>query len=516
MKDVARDRKFWLLVFLSVVLLVVPNGLYSAFDKDEPKYLEAAHEMVKSGDYITPYYNYEYRFDKPILVYWLIVAGYKLYGIGEFGGRFFVSIFGVALVLLLYLWVRKWKGEDFAFWTSLILLSLLDFVVMASVAMPDIVLAFFMSASLMAFYNGYHEKKKRCYLAAFAAAGFATLTKGPVGLALPGLVAVVYLILRRDLRKTFREIPWLSGFAVFTAIVAPWYGAILEKHGYLFFKDFIVFHNLERFTSKIPGHPTQWWYYLVNYPWMFLPFSFIFPFAVYRFWKERERTLTDDFLMYAAVWFAVVCGFFQIAHTKLAHYLLPSFPAFAILVCWYVKNYKNKIPYYLTVVFLAVLAVVIPVLLLVKGLPVVAAVMVLPLTVSLFFVLKTKEPYKPLVSGFLITLILFKWITLPVLQPYRAKPFVGKELKRLKMANPSVSVYSLAYTSPEIVYYYGEGKIPQIGFKRAENLLKKGDVFIVTRKNRLKKLHVPYRIVDEKEELLTRHRLVIITSGGEK
>ena len=73
-----KDKRFWILALISIVLLVLPNGLYSAFDKDEPKYLEAAWEMVKTGDYITPYYNYEYRFDKPILVYWLVALGYKI------------------------------------------------------------------------------------------------------------------------------------------------------------------------------------------------------------------------------------------------------------------------------------------------------------------------------------------------------------------------------------------------------------------------------------------------------
>ncbi|WP_457569676.1 ArnT family glycosyltransferase [Desulfurobacterium sp.] len=516
MNKILKDKKFLILAFLSVILLVLPNGFYSAFDKDEPKYLEAAHEMVKSGDYITPYYNYEYRFDKPILVYWLIVAGYKLFGVNEFGGRFFVSLFGVALVLLLYLWLKKWKDEEFAFWSSLILLSLLDFIVMSSAAMPDIVLAFFISASLMAFYNAYHEKRKRCYLAAFAAAGFATLTKGPVGLGLPGLVAVIYLVLRRDLIKTFKEIPWFSGFALFTVIVAPWYAAILKKHGYLFFRDFIIFHNIERFTSKIPGHPTEWWYYLANYPWMFLPFSIVFLFAIYRFWKDRKKIFVDDLLMFSAVWFIVVCGFFQIAHTKLAHYLLPSFPAFAVLTAYYVKNYKEKLPYYLTVILLLILVFTVPAALILKGLPLVAAVMVLPIALSVFFILKSDEPYKPLVFGFLSAMILFKWVTLPVLEPYRAKPFIGKELKEMKLRNPKISVYSLAYTSPEIVYYYGEGKIPQIGFKKASELLRKRNILIVTRENRLKRLKVPYKVLDTKQELLTKHKLVIITSGEKK
>ncbi|WP_456396203.1 ArnT family glycosyltransferase [Desulfurobacterium sp.] len=516
MNNILKDKKFLILAFLSVILLVLPNGFYSAFDKDEPKYLEAAHEMIKSGDYITPYYNYEYRFDKPILIYWLIVAGYKIFGVNEFGGRFFVSLFGVALVLLVYLWLKRWKNGEFAFWSSLILLSLLDFIIMSSVAMPDVVLTFFISVSLMAFYNAYHQKSRKYYLVAFAAAGFATLTKGPIGLGLPGLVAVIYLVLRRDLIRTFKDIPWFSGFALFTLIVAPWYAAIFEKHGYLFFRDFIIFHNIERFTSKIPGHPTEFWYYLANYPWMFLPFSVVFLFAIYRFWKDRKKIFVDDLLMFSLVWFIVVCGFFQIAHTKLAHYLLPSFPPFAVLTAYYVRNYKEKLPYYLTAALLFVLVFAVPAVLVLKGLPVVAAVIVLPIALSIFFILKSNEPYRPLVFGFLSAMILFKWVTLPMLEPYRAKPFIGEELKKMKLRNPDISVYSLAYTSPEIVYYYGMGRIPQVGFKKASELLKEKNVLIVTRKNRLNKLKVPYRVLEVRQELLTNHKLVIITSGEKR
>ncbi len=508
-----KRRNLLLLLILSFTLLVLPNGLYSAFDKDEPKYLEAAYEMVKSGDYITPHYNYEYRFDKPILIYWLIALGYKIFGVNTFGGRFFVSLCGVLTVLLLYWWLCRWKSERFAFWSSLVLLSLLDFIVMSSVAMPDIVLTFFITASLIFFFEGYHRKNRNYYRLAFLFSGLATLTKGPVGLVLPGLVAVVYLILRRDLIKTLKEIPWFSGLGIYLAVVLPWYGAILYKHGYQFFRDFIIFHNIHRFVGKIPGHPTEWWYYLANYFWLYLPFSLIFPFAVYYLFK-RKRILADTILEFSTVWFFTVVLFFQIAHTKLAHYLLPSFPPFAVITTWYLFNLKERISLYLTAFLFTTLALAGGVFWMLKHWPLIGLLFLIPPLVGMWWAVWTKDALKPITAGFLTGMFLFKWVTLPSLEPLRAKPFIGKEVAELKERCSKCRVVFLDFSSPEIVFYYRKGKLSDLNVKTVEKLLEsKTPVLVITRENRLKKLKgVRFFKIDERRELLTKHSIVVISN----
>jgi 4-amino-4-deoxy-L-arabinose transferase-like glycosyltransferase len=511
-----KDKRFWILVVISLLLLVLPNGFYSAFDKDEPKYLEAAREMIESGDYVTPYYNYEYRFDKPILVYWLIVLGYKFFGLNEFGGRFFISLSGILTVLLLFWWLSRHKEKDFAFWTSLILLSLLDFIVMASVAMPDALLTLFITASLVFFFEGYHRKSEKFYLLAFASSGLATLTKGPVGLVLPGLIAIIYLVLRRDLIRTLKEIPWLKGFAIYFLIVTPWYAAILKKHGYQFFKDFIIFHNIHRFTSKVPGHPTEWWYYIANYFWLFLPWSFFFPFAVHKLWKEKLN-ITDDVLSFVSVWFFTVVLYFQIAHTKLAHYLLPSFPAFAVIVTWYVRKYREKLPYLITTGTFFLLTVAAVTFFIYKEWKLIGLTTLLPAVLGALLSFNRKD-YKPLLSGFVGTMIAFKWLTLPSLEPLRAKPSVGREIREIAEKNPKFSFFFLNYTSPEIVYYYRKGKLESINPKKAkELLLDDKPVVIVTRENRLKHLKgIKYYVWDKKKELITKHNIVVISNVPEE
>ncbi len=507
-----KDRRFWILLLLSLLLLVLPNGLYYAFDKDEPKYLEAAWEMVKSGDYITPYYNYQLRFDKPILIYWLIALGYKLFGVNEFSGRLFPSLCGVLTVLLLYWWIKRLKGEKFAFVSSLILLTSLDFIVMSSVAMPDVALTLFISATLISFFTGYKEGKRNYYNLAFLFAGLATLTKGPVGLVLPGLIAVIFLIFQRSLIKTLKEIPWATGIGLYLLVVFPWYGAVFLKHGKEFFMDFIVFHNIHRFTGKIPGHPTQWWYYLVNYFWLYFPWSLIFPFAVIRLLKDKE-VITEEILTFSTVWFFTVFAFFQIAHTKLAHYLLPSFPAFSVITAWYVGKYREKVPYALTTALVLVVGALGVAFWLYKGWPLTGTLFLLPSLAGALYSLY-RVNYKGLAYGFLIGMLAFKWITLPSLQPLRAKEAIAKEVKELKGKCKDLKVVFFDYTSPEIVYAYRLGQVKDLGKKEILKLLKgKEPVVVITRENRLKKLKgVKFRVIDKKKELLTNHSLVVISN----
>ena len=508
-----KRKGFFLLLLISALLLLLPNGLYSAFDKDEPKYLEAAYEMVKTGDYVTPYYNYEYRFDKPILTYWLIALGYKVFGVNEFGGRFFVSIFGVLTVLIFYLWIAKYKSEKFAFWSSLILLSLLDFIVMSSVAMPDVILTFFITATLVSFFEGHHRKNPNFHRLAFLFSGLATLTKGPVGFVLPAVAAVVYLTIRRELKAGLRSIPWFSGILIYLTVVLPWYAAVLEKHGYQFFKDFILFHNVHRFFGKIPGHPTSWWYYFANYFWLYLPWVFFFPFALYRLFKGKDF-LHEPLLEFSAVWFFSVFLFFQAAHTKLAHYLLPSFPPFALITSWYLESCREKLPIYLTALYFSLLFAAGVGFWIYKEWPLWGALfLIFPLMGSIF-ALKSGRALKPITVSFLAGMAIFKWVTLHSLQPFRAKPEIGKKLAALKEKYPNSQVAFFDYTSPEIVFYYRKGKLPDLNREKTEEVLKSSrPAFVVTRKNRLKRLkNVKFNVVETKKELLTNHYLVILSN----
>ena len=506
MRKVSALSPVVLLGILAFLVLVVPNGLYSAFDKDEPKYLEASYEMVKTGDYITPRYNYELRFDKPILVYWLISLGYKVFGVNEFGGRFFVSLFGVLTVILVYLWLRE--DRKLALWSALVLLSLVDFAVMASTAMPDIVLTFFISASIISFYFGF-------YVLSAVFSGLAVITKGPVGVVIPSMVLALYLVMKRRFKNTLTEIPIFSMLIAFCVVTLPWYVLIFIKHGWNFFKEFIIFHNIYRFTSKIPGHPTHWWYYFANYFWIFLPFSLSFFSAIKRLWKEKELVM-DDKLLLSFCWFFSVFLFFQMAKTKLAHYLLPAFPPFSVIIASHLLKEEDSLTRFGGSLLLIVLGIFGIAYLVFSKAPLIS--FVLPLVVlggGVYGILRN-NCLKVFVTTSILSFVILKFLVLPSLEPLRAKPVIGKELRNLKEKSPNLKVYFLNYHSPEVVFYYRSGKIPEVDCKKANEILNSEEkVLIVTRENRLKCLK-NYKILLKKKELLTKHNLVVLGGKGWK
>lgn len=442
--------QLFLVFFVSIFFLVLPNGFYHTVDRDEPKYLEAAREMMIRKDLVTPWFNCQPRFDKPVFTYWLVIAGYTLFGVNEFGGRFFISMFGVFTVLLLFLWLRKRVGETVALWAALSLLAMVDFAVMSSVAMPDVVLTFFITASLIAFF----EER---YLWTSLFCGFATLTKGPVGLVIPALVGFFFLLVTKDLRR-ISCIPWIRMAIIYLLSALPWYAVMVKIHGPAFFNQFFIFHNVKRFLYKIPGHSTQWWYYLANYPWMYLPLSPIFPFAFYKILRKSRGSL----LTFAGVWFLVVFLFFQTAHTKLIHYLLPSFPPVAVVSAWFF--YKRRW-------------------------------------------------FRTLVVSFLAFLMVVKWTLMPYVDSLRVKPRLGMELGKLAASCKECRFAFFKYQSPELIYR-SRVCIRRVDKDKLKALFEKErSVVVVTLDSKLKNLiGVKYRLLCEIKPLLEKHRIVVISN----
>jgi 4-amino-4-deoxy-L-arabinose transferase-like glycosyltransferase len=167
--------------------------------------------------------------------------------------------------------------------------------------------------------------------------GVAVLAKGPVGLLLPGLVILLFLLLRGQLLQEVRRTPWLPMLALFLGVTIPWYAAATAANGMAFLSHFIGFSNLERFTSVLYSHPGPPWFYL---PWLvvlLLPWSIFLPVAVarLRFWRPqiwRGPAGPGDLPLLALIWLLLIVAFFSAAATKLPGYILPALPGGALLV----------------------------------------------------------------------------------------------------------------------------------------------------------------------------------------
>jgi 4-amino-4-deoxy-L-arabinose transferase-like glycosyltransferase len=304
--------------------------------KDEPKNAQAARGMLERGDWVVTMLEGEPWFDKPILYYWTAVVGYKLFGVSELGARL-----GPALAALLTLWFTAGLARRLlpdrphaAALAVLVLGSSLEFFWLARSAVTDSLLACFVTGTLAAWWRARDSSRPLpWFVAAGAAAGMAALAKGPVGIALPGLVIATDLVLRRTLAP-LRPGRIAAAAAAFLAVAGPWYTLVMLRSNGRFFDDFILHYNVERFTTENLPHPGPIYYYLPvlllgPFPWSaFLPGAFV---RVAREWR-RLQAVERDRLRFLLLWIALPLVFFSFAGSKLPSYLLPTFPAIALLL----------------------------------------------------------------------------------------------------------------------------------------------------------------------------------------
>ena len=327
------------LILLSLVLFFHRLGSLSLFDADEPAFAEATREMLLSGDWITPHFNFEPRFDKPILFYWLMALAYKSFGIGEFAARFWSAAFATGLVLSIYLFGRQVLGQRGALIAALAFTTNIGTAILARAAVTDMTLVFFMTWTLFSFFAAYRATGTSLlgYLfVAYLTMALSVLTKGPIGLLLPLLVIGLFLAVRRTTRATLFRLEPLAGLALFFVIALPWYLAVTRENGWDFILGFVVKHHLVRYTGVVSGNTGAPYYFLPVVALGFFPWSGILPKAFGDLWSIRARlrgelTLREELLLFAWIWFGVVFVFFSLSGTKLPSYIFPAFPALSLL-----------------------------------------------------------------------------------------------------------------------------------------------------------------------------------------
>ena len=212
-----------LFVFLiALAVYAAYNGFLAITDPVEANYALTAKEMVLSGDWLSPQIYGQYWFDKPIMIYWLLSASFKLLGFGEFAARLPSVVFSAATVAFAYWFSWALYGNrKTARLSALILGTSLEFWLLSRMVITDAVLMFFNSVALGALYLGFINRGTRWYVVAYAASGLAVLTKGPVGLVLPGLIVLSFIIGMRRwqlLQKLFI----VRGLIVFSLVAVPW------------------------------------------------------------------------------------------------------------------------------------------------------------------------------------------------------------------------------------------------------------------------------------------------------
>jgi 4-amino-4-deoxy-L-arabinose transferase-like glycosyltransferase len=331
-------------------LLCLPNlGGPSLWDIDEGNNAEAAHEMFCSGNLIVPTFNGQLREDKPALLYWLQGAAYSACGVNEFAARLPSAVAALLTVLATYELGRRLFGKGAGLLAGLVLASAALFCASAHFANPDALLNAFTALSMLFFWLAY--TRGGAWLAVVGVtSGLAVLAKGPVGAVLPGAVALAFLLWRREPRRLW-DVGWLWGSLTFLLVAAPWYVWVgLETKGQ-WLVGFLGRHNLQRFRGPLEGHGGPFWYYLPVLITGLAPWSVFLGPACWYAWKRLRRRSGDGSgppagdarpaLQYLLCWAGVYFVFFSLARTKLPNYVLPLYPAAALLTGYFLDHWRR-------------------------------------------------------------------------------------------------------------------------------------------------------------------------------
>ena len=315
-------------IFCLVALYFWGNGALAVTAPVEVNYAQTAKEMLAAGDYLSPQIYGNYWYDKPIFFYWELIAAFSVFGVTDFAARFFPALFAAVGLVMTYAFARRLYDERTAFRAAIILGTGVLYSFLAKLILTDMSLFVFFGGTLAAFFIGYYEREQKYFYIAYACAGLAVLTKGPIGLLLPGLVILVFLALARDL-SALRRMCIPTGLLVFAAVCAPWYIYMYFAHGADFVNTFLGIHNVLRATVSEHAQWDVWYFYLGIYFIGMFPWSFALPLALYRVWRIRPDI--DVRTIFLLVWAIVVPVFFQFMATKYPTYSFPAFLPTAIL-----------------------------------------------------------------------------------------------------------------------------------------------------------------------------------------
>jgi 4-amino-4-deoxy-L-arabinose transferase-like glycosyltransferase len=321
-------------------------GQSALSDSDEAYYAEAGREMRESGDFLTPRFNYENRFQKPVLFYWFVAATYTVAGVNAAAARFPAALSALGMAWLAWYVGRRWSDDETALLSGLILATSFGLVEIAHLSLPDVPLAFFISASIFAAIECWLvAPSPRVELAALAgaAAGAAFLTKGPIGIVIPVLVVGALVVIERRW-SILRHAPLAVAALMCIAVGVPWYAVMTKVHGVAYLHSFFVGDNLERFATDRFNYPRPVWFYLPIVgagllPWS--PFMALWAGPALETLKRRQRLSVVH--MRLLVWTLLPLLLFTASIGKQPRYILPMLPPLAVGIAMALRRSLDQV-----------------------------------------------------------------------------------------------------------------------------------------------------------------------------
>ena len=320
------------------LLLFFPGlGARDLWAPGEPIYGEVIRAMHERNDWLVPMLNGQIYADKPVLYFWLALIVSKVAGgISEWTVRLPAALGGLALVLATYQFGKTFYDRQTGFLAGLILATSSRLLWESRFLRLDTVLSFFLFLGFYFWLKAFTKRSSiNSYLLGYLCFALATLTKGPLGLAVPAF-AVLSLILFSGRWRELREMRLVAGFLLVASVLLPWLGLLHLRGDDQWLRDFIWIHNIQNYALKPIGHIHPFYYYFINLPPDFLPWTVLVPGALifYYPWKERLR---NPATLGLTCWFTAIFLFFSVSKSKIAYYLLPLLPSLALLTGSYLR-----------------------------------------------------------------------------------------------------------------------------------------------------------------------------------
>lgn len=335
----AEDGRVLALLAVLVACLFLPGlGSFGILDPSDGYYSEGAREMLESGDFLTPHLNYQPWFDKPILTYWLIALSYKLFGVNELAARLPSALCGGGLILFVYFLARQFLRRRTALFSAFVLCSMPMFLTVGHVSVTDMPLCFLVWLATGCLLIGISRNSRFITWLGYLGLGLGFLCKGPLAVFLVANYVVIFLLVKcrsqQDLWQCLKKAELIPGILIAGSVALPWYVMETMATNGAFFQHFFLNENVNRALGAV-DHKAAFWYYVPvifggAFPWSLI-LLLLLPFIGRLFGRKNSRFLKDQIVIFSLAAFLFTASFFSLLPTKLITYVLPVFPALAIL-----------------------------------------------------------------------------------------------------------------------------------------------------------------------------------------
>jgi len=506
-----------LLIVISLILFVPSTLNRDLHYRDELRYTEVAREMDNNGDYFVPHFGGKIYTDKPPFYFWILISAKRIFG--EYSAKSMVTpsiVSAIIIILLTFYFAKSVLEEKYAFLAGIILATSVLFFSLSIFVRMDLLMMVFIVAALFSFFKAYQNKNYYLYLLLYFFMGAATAIKGPAGFLIPLVIIPGFLVWDNNL-KELKNMKLFKGLLIFFSVILSWLIPAFIFGGSEYIYELLVLQTFGRAVNSF-AHSEPFYYYFKTLPFTLLPWSLLI-FSSFLYVIKYYKNISTE-LKFFISWFILPLFLFSFFSGKLVFYLLPIYPAAAILVAYLCREViVNKseikflvVPVLLTLIIITLGSNFIPES--IEGYNI--RKLLKPTIIFLVFTLITalplylKKKYLSLVYLLVAIMLIFSFnlnfIIVPLASQEYSKKEISEELKVLRNQRNIENIVAYRYGQPESLAVYTDYFIQDIENKDTliNYLQKKEEAVIIISDDDLEKI----------KDVLQQNQQVIYHSNG--